>query len=467
MKKMFKAVALMLALVLTVSMLAGCGVNKSDKNDKGQTVITVGGWPAKEGTELDNMNKRKADFDAANPDIEIVPDLWKFDRKTFYAKAAGGQLPGVYQAGYTEISEIINSELSADLTDVVKERGIYDMMNPTVREALERNGKLYALPKSAAVLGLTYNTELFQAAGLMEADGTPKAPATWDELVEVAKLIKEKTGKPGFVLPTSKHGGWFFTILGWSFGVEFMHKDENGKWIATFDSPEAVAAMQWIKDLRWEHDVVPPNSLVDGEQWWEIFGAGNAAMTFGAPSMVTTSVVKRGMTPMQFGMIPMPAGPARNVTQITGEVWCINPNATADQIEAGIRWLETSVNFNATEEFKTTKELEIENYKEINRQIGAKEINMWKSDSEAYKFEHALIDANCNTNPNFVRLYNEYVADCPAEIQAEEPINCQELYETLGACIQELFANKDADCAELLKKANADFQSNYLDNTDY
>ena len=130
MKKLFvKTVAFVSAVVLSMTLFAGCGSKDTATNEQGQTVIRVGGWPDKEGTELTNIEKRKADFEAANTDVVIEPDLWKFDRKTFYAKAAGGQLPDVYQAGFTEIAEIINSEYAADLTDVLKERGTLDMLN--------------------------------------------------------------------------------------------------------------------------------------------------------------------------------------------------------------------------------------------------------------------------------------------------------------------------------------------------
>jgi len=165
--------------------------------------------------------------------------------------------------------------------------------------------------------------------------------------------------------------------------------------------------------------------------------------------------------------LPMPAGPEKHVTLITGEIWCISQAATEAQIDAGVRWLQTASNFEVTEEFKQTKQDEIAKKKESNQLIGVKLMNPWSKESEAYQYEHALIDENINIDPKQVKLYNDFVADCPAEIQAEEPVCCQELYETLGACMQELFTNKDADCAELLAKAAADFQSNYLDNVEY
>ena len=92
MKKMLKALAMVVSITILVAMVAGCGTAK-DKDDQGRTMITVGSWPDKEGTELDNMNERKEAFETVNPDVVVIPDLWEFERRTFYAKAAGGQLP--------------------------------------------------------------------------------------------------------------------------------------------------------------------------------------------------------------------------------------------------------------------------------------------------------------------------------------------------------------------------------------
>ena len=78
-----------------------------------------------------------------------------------------------------------------------------------------------------------------------------------------------------------------------------------------------------------------------------------------------------------------------------------------------------------------------------------------------------MIDKYANSNINHVKLYNDFVADCPAKIQPEEPVCAQELYGILDNCIQEVLTNKDADCATVLEKANSDFQANYLDNVDY
>lgn len=463
-----RTVSMVAALTLSVGMLAGCGKSTSDKDEQGRTIVSVGSWPSKEGKELDNYNARKARFEEANPDVVIEPDLWSFDRKTFYAKAAGGQLPVFFNAGFTEVPEIILSEYSADLTDVLKKRGYDGMLNEDVLKIVsDENGKVKAFPSSCYILGLAYNTEMMEAAGLMEADGTPKQPKDWYEVAEFAVKIKEATGKPGFIFPTAnKNGGWIFTPVAWSFGVDFMEKDADGKWQATFNTPECVEALQYIKDLKWKYDVLPTNTLIDGTEYYKVFATHGAGIQITAGD-VPRKLTQYGMTPDQFGMMAMPAGPKRHVTLLGGGVYCVKEGATEDQIDAAIRWVETSTSFNLTDQYQKTYMETMEKNISDGQQIGIKSMSIWTENSEALAWSHQQIDEKTNTNPNYVRLYNEFVANCPAEIQPEEPVCCQELYEVLDGCIQEVLINENADCADLIAKAAADFQSNYLDNLTY
>lgn len=462
--KFKKIISVAVAAALSAGFVSGCGSKSTAKNDKGQTVISVGLWPSDEGVALDNMNARKARFEAENPDVEIKPDTWNFDRKTFYAKASGGQLPTVYVAGFTEMPEIINSKYSADLTEVLKKKGILDKLNPKVLEAISKDGHVYALPRSVSILGLACNMDLMKQAGLVEEDGTPMQPKDWDEVLEFALKVKEKTGKPGLVLPTATNsGGWIFTQLAWSFGTKFMEKDSDGKWKATFDSQECTDALQFFKDLKWKYDVIPSNSIVTGDDWSQIFATGGAAMSI-FPGSFQAPWAKYGMKPEQVGMMAMPAGPKANVTMISGEVLCVNAEATEEQIDAAVRWISGELNDTATDDFKETQQSKIKVMLDSNQRVGIKGMSAWKAGVEALEYEHKLIDENSNGNPNSVRLYNEFVANCPAEVRAEEPVNCQQLYGILADCIQAVLTDENADCKEVLKKANSDFQANYLDN---
>lgn len=465
MKKLVKVVALMMAIVLSVMAFSGCGNTADDKNDKGQTILKVGNWPVNEGDLMDTYNERKANYEKANPDVEVQPDLWAFDRRTFYAKAAGGQLPTLYTAGFTEMPEIISAEYSADMTDALKKYGYDKMLNPYVLDAVsDDDGNIMAFPMNCYIMGLAMDMVAYEKAGLVDADGTPKQPKDWNEVVEFAVKIKEATGKPGIVLPTAERsGGWIFSVIAWSFGVDFMEKDKEGNWKATFNTPECAEALQWYKDLKWKYDVFPANTIINREEWFKALATGNGAMTVNSGGY-PAGVAKYGMTPDQIGMVAMPAGPKRHVTLLGGEIQAVKPEASADQIDAAVRWIGTYNTFNLTEDYKLNTTNTINTKIKENQHIGIQGMSIWNNDAPSLKWYNDFIAKNTNANPNHVRLYNECVADCKIEIQPEEPVCCQELYSVLDGCIQEVLTNKDADVKAVLEKANIEFQTNYLDN---
>ena len=113
-----KTVALLTVGVLIMSVFGACGKKAAnDTDESGRTIISVGSWPSKEGQEKQNMEDRKQKFEADNTEFVIQPDNWSFDLKSFYAKAAGGQLPVLFNTNFTEVSQIINAGYGADLTD--------------------------------------------------------------------------------------------------------------------------------------------------------------------------------------------------------------------------------------------------------------------------------------------------------------------------------------------------------------
>ena len=444
--------------------LSACQKKSSDKDEQGRTILIVSGYPSIEGKDKDNFDKRIKRFEEEKPDVVIKTDEWVFDLKTFYSKAAGKQLPTVFETYFTEVSQCVESGYVADLTAALKKYGYEGRFNPYIEDMMSKDGKMYAFPYSAGLMGLAYNTDMFRKAGLMEKDGTPKQPKDWDEVVEFAVKIKEATGKPGIIFPTTKNnGGWIFSCLAWSYGVNFMEQDEDGKWKATFNTPETAEALQYIKDLKWKYDVLPAHNLIDYAEYYKIFATGGAGMMI-SNDMIASNVVQYEMEPNHVGMMGIPRGPKSHVSLIAGNTYMVSATATEDQIDAAIRWLKMSNDFNATENFKTDKEKSIVRKVEKNQVVGIKGMSPWSDNTESVMFERKLIDQYANINPNHVRLYNEFVVKGEVEFRTEEPVCAQELYATLDNCVQEVLVNEKADCAAILEKANADFQKNYLNN---
>jgi len=460
-----KILSAILALVMSVSMFSGCTTTNSDKNSEGKTEISVGNWPIKEGDHLTRLTKQKSEFETENATMAIKPDTWAFDLQTFYSKAAAGQLPDLYYANFTEIEKITAGEYYTDLTAGLKRAGYDGVWNESILDLISKDGKIVTFPTNAYSLGLAYNVELFEKAGLMNEDGTPKQPKDWNEVVEFGKKIKEATGKNGFIIPTMNNcGGWLVTPIAWSYGVEFMKNEGDGKYTATFDSQELVDTMQFISDLKWKHNIFGENSLIDLDEYYKQFAIGNVGMILAAGSF-TSSIYKYEMPLEKIGIMAIPEGPAKHVTLTGGYCATVADGATEDQIDVAIKWLEKDgKTFKLSEESKKASE---EGYKQMvkdNMAIGIRTLPLFKNNAEIEQFITEMIDKYGNIDLNHVKLYNDSLSDKSIELRPEEPVYAQELYAALDGIIQEVLTNKDADIKALIKKAQEDFQNNYLNN---
>lgn len=461
-----KLLSMTLAALLAVSALAGCEQKANDQatTADGKTRIVVGQWPNPEANpeSYERAMANKAEFEALHPEVLVEGNEYNYFPDTFAAMAEGGTLPTVFNAHFTEINMMTDYGYVADLTKALKERGYFDLMTPWVRESVSRGGKVYGLPSSMYTMGLVLNMDLFEQAGLVEADGTPKAPATFDELAETAKIITEKTGKAGFAFPTKENfGGWNFMNIAWSHGVDFM-EEIDGKWTATFDTPEMVEALGFLGKLKHEYGVMPVNTLVNNNDLLQMIATGEAAMTFAHPGQITQLTNQFDMDRNSIGMAQMPAGPKGRITQLGGGYYAFREDATPEQISAVLDWYEfvgtITPELGEEEAAKFEESLQIK--EENGELIGIEDVSIWGEDAPVTIKKNEITKKYLNVNENHIKLYNNKEG---VTLLPEEPRCGQNLYAMIDGLIQEVLNNKDADIAALVKDANANFQSNYLD----
>lgn len=457
-----------LAVTLLTTGLSGCGVKKSQTSQSGsdgKIVISIGEWPSENRpAERKEYEKYVEKMKEVRPDVEIVPDEWAYDLQTFLPKASSGQLPTMYNCHLTETKKIINAGYSADITDILNELGYTEYLNKQVLSLCEKDGKYYGIPNGYYIQGLNCNVELFKQAGLVDENGVPKFPQTWDEVAETASIIKQKTGKAGLVFPTiNNYGGWHFMNIAWSYGVEFM-KQEGDKWIATFDTPECVAALQYVKDLKWKWDALPDNALIDQPEMQKLFATRQGAMyiSSGPDNSLTDTY---GMAVTDYSGTQIPEGPKGRFAQMGGKTHMFSPSATPEQIQACFDWLKIAEKFEPalTEEQQTAYVDQmregIRNRKEQGYVITGASSGIWEIPELNEKLKK-LGKEEANVK---VEMYEGIRNRDGVTIKPEEPMNCQDLYGILDACIQSVLTEKDADPAALIKKANEDFQRNFLD----
>ena len=218
-----------MATMLTAGALAGCGSTatldnkvaagstaaagstekeKTDTTDvadvpegtgEEEVTITLGIWPEDTLTEDITMHEGFVEtMKTLHPNVNVVPAYYKYATDTFMPLVESGNCPTIFETWFTEPQKLINAGAVADITDELEERGWLDKMNPAVRELLsDENGRIYGVPRDGYALGLMMNVELFEQAGLVDENGYPIYPKTWDELAETAKTIKDATGSAG------------------------------------------------------------------------------------------------------------------------------------------------------------------------------------------------------------------------------------------------------------------------------
>ncbi len=456
-----KITVLCAVLSVCASIIAGCG-NSSPQNADGKVSITVGGWPA----ETDKVNVQTFDMYVEklakiNPNVNVVPDTTNYmDPKIFQMKAAANQLPTVWKTHLTEIGKTIDSGYAADVTDMMKKKGFIGEMNPDLIKISTKNDKIYAVPSNVYLMGLTINKDLFRKAGLVNEDGTVMVPDTYEQMAEYAKIIKEKTGNAGYAICTAGgNGGWHFMNIAWSYGVKFMEQGEDGRWKATFNTQEAVDALQYVKDLKWKYNALPDTSVIDYTESHKLFGVGQVAMYFEAPSNDYTA--KYGFDPANLVMAKMPAGPKGRVVQMGGDVHMFSPSATKEEIEAAFDWME------ARGIDKEVDENYLLNYEEECKASLKKNYIIWPRDALAMWVNPERLKKIYEIRDKYTQVdikdYASYYDTSDVELHVEEPMLCQQLYSVLDGCIQEVVTNENADCAKLIATACTDFQVNHLD----
>lgn len=455
-----KIIALCMAAVLTVTALSGCN---SKTYNSGKTTLTLGSWPNETETEKVKLyNGYLEQLKAKSPELVINTDTTNYsDAQVFSMKAAANLLPTIYTTHFTEVQKTINSDYAGDITDILDERGLADVINPTLLDTVKgSDGRIYAFPQNAYMMGLVINKDLFRKAGLVNEDGTVMVPETYEQLAEYAKQIKDKTGMAGFVLPTVNNwGGWHFLDIAWSYGVEFMKQRDDGTWEATFNTPEAVEALQYVKDLKWKYDVLPNDSAVDGTAINKLIGVGQCAMAIGVPTDAPVS--QYGLPVSDYAHGKLPAGPKGRYVQMGGGVYMFSPNATKDELNAAFDWLEVKGAAKRELDDEAIANLEANYQADLETKgivLPLSPLFLW-SDSVRMEKEKEINAKYSNVDP---KDFETYMDLSDVILKSEEPVACQELYAVLDKCIQEVITNKNADCKAIIEKACNDFQINHL-----
>ncbi len=472
MKKYFAVSMLALATFL----LAACG-----RVDDGRIRITVGMWPQPYLAENHAMFEEwKRLFEEDYPEYEIVPQPYTYSVDTFFPMAQAGTQPTIFQTWFTEPEKLIRNNFVREITDQIAELGWDEHLDPYMRDTLTFDGKLYGIPRDGYGLGLVLNLEIFAMVGLVDdwdgdgtyniydPEGTPRYPTTFDELADMAEHISNTMDElyeqnvAGLVILSSNNtGGWQFSNIAWNFGATLQKQDDHGNWVANLDDPAAIAALEWIKEMRWEREALPASSSLSYGDWYNYIGTNRAAMAIAGNDALSLPVTNFGMDRDNLAFVPMPAGPNGDQHALFGGTpYMFSAHASDEQVLGALKFLEYMGRSPETSEIAEQSLRVGRITAEAKGMPILPEITPWINEEYVElieRIDQQFINVNMT---NFQAFYDTLFTIR----RNEEPYHSQEMYEILDSVIQQVLTNRNANPSALLSSANNTFQTQYMNN---
>ena len=237
---------------------------------------------------------------------------------TVLQQVSSRTLPDLLMLDNPDVKQIAETGALAAFEDL----GIStDGFAPGVVAAGELDGKHYGLGPVSNAVGLIYNVDLLEAAGV-------EVPTTWDELAAAAAALTEG----------DRYGLAFSAVASFEGTSQFLpFMWSNGGSEDDLTGAETVEALQFLTDLVQSGSVSA--SVVNWSQndVNDQFTAGNAAMMVNGPWNLPK--LEASGVNYDVAMLPVPNAGDELVASLGGEQYVIPLNEDAERMQAAAEFL--------------------------------------------------------------------------------------------------------------------------------
>ena len=442
-----KSIALLVAAATALTACSSAG----DAGGDGKVVVKVAIDPGLEKGAVDAYNQRVAQFEKANPKIDLQPQEYNWAATTFTAQLAGGTLPDVFTVPFTDGRGLIEREQIADISAQVAELPYAKDFNPNIAEAgMAPDKKMWAVPIAAYGQALHYNRTLFTQAGLDPDD----PPSTWDEVRSAARQIAQRTGQAGYAQMTSGNtGGWILTTLDYAYGGR-TERVTGDKARATIDTPEMAKALKYLKDLRWTDNSMGANFLYEWGTINQDFAAGRIGMYVSGGGNYGQLVTQNAVKPADYGVTVLPLTDDEDAGVLGGGTLAVVSASSDDAVKAAaVKWIDFYYMEKLTDQDAAV--LDAKTLADSGAPVGAPALPV---------FDKATYDKTLEWTAEYVNVpleqmtpYTDNMFDQP--LLTEPSRSTQEVYALLDPVVQTVLTDRNADVSALLAKAEADAQA--------
>ena len=432
-----------LAVAATLGALTAC----TGGGESGKLELRVATFPpGADQAAYDAFAAQEKQFEELHPDIDVIGVEYEWTGPTFAAQLAAGSLPDVFTVPFTDGQTLLQNGQLADVTDEAKELGYLDKFNPNILASIQDgDGRIYGFPRQAYALGLQYNRELFEQAGL----DPDQPPTTWDEVRADAKKIAEATGKAGYATMTQGNtGGWQLVAQAASRGGFIQDGDTS-----TIDNDGVKKTLQFFHDLRWDDDSMGDDFLLDWGSINQEFAAGNIGMYTSGSDLYTALTRDFSLDPAVYGLTVIPMdGPDAKVIG-GGDIAVIPSNVDDETKAAAIEWIDWYYMQKLLDE--KAAQLDAKTLADSGQAVGTPVLPVL--DQETYEQSLVWIKDYINVPTEQMTGFTDGIFEQTPV--AEPPLHTQEIYGLLDAVVQKVLTDPDADIDALLAQADEDAQA--------
>lgn len=295
---MKKKLYVFLAILFSIAVLSACGNSSSNENNDSSTENNVSAegdfdgktlrvsaqswiidkWPLKEAAEK-FMN------DHPGSKVEIQPAVDKGTGDQYLLQWSSGKSDSDLSLGGSpaDIAVYVAKDLLVEFDDEFFDDITKDDYIAPFLESGVFNGTQYSIPLLGEVISLNVRKDLMDEAGLLDEDGNPIPPESWDELYDYAKELSKSDGGEN-VYGISIDLGTNFVYQNYYSGLmaskgEFL--DENN--LVDFSSDESEELLEFWKSVT-EDGYAQKNTLQDQNAGRDAFKTGGVAMLWTAAS---------------------------------------------------------------------------------------------------------------------------------------------------------------------------------------
>ncbi|MBT3153003.1 extracellular solute-binding protein [Streptomyces sp. CHD11] len=300
-----------LVAVAAVLATAACapqtsGDSSSDKDEKTGTLRV---WLFQ---EVSNKPKEQAvdtvlaEFEKAHKDTEVTVEYIPVETRAQRIKAAfndPASAPDLIEYGNTDTAGYVKDGGLADLTEEFNAWDEARDTDPTARQSVTVDGRIYGAPYFVGVRALYYRTDVFDELGL-------DVPRTQAELIDTAKEIR--AAKPE-LYGIAVGGAYTYGAMPfiWSHGGE-LATGKGGSYASAIDSAEAREGIEAYTSLFGDDNCPAAKCAgMTGNDTVTAFAAGKAAMAVGGD--FSHAAVEAGAVKGKYAVVPLPGVEAGSI----------------------------------------------------------------------------------------------------------------------------------------------------------